>query len=198
MPNRWDPLPLPLLPDADEAVLFEALGRALERWECVENSLAFTYSLFVEDVTFRKMREYGANGRIFAERMNGLKRAARAWFVKNPSQDIEARFDQIALAAIGFADRRNEFAHGIVMDVAQFLFWRSQLTMAPRARPWLLLVPGLHVVRKHDATGMPTFGYSSNELNIIFDRLVGLEAEIDQFKRTVWPAHWPGAAAHAE
>ena len=36
----------------------------------------------------------------------------------------------------------------------------------------------LHDLRKHDTLGMPTFGYSSRELQMLYERLLELEVEI--------------------
>lgn len=191
MPNPWDPLPLPLIGDADDAALFEALGRTLERWEQVELGLSFMYSLFTAgDVTFAKMREYGA-GRIFRDRLAALRKAAEFWFVKNPDQTKEARFLAIAKAAEGFAERRNEFAHGLVTDGRRFIFWRLQMALASPNSAQFLVIPPLHSLKKNDASGTPSFGYSSAELNIIRDRFEDLEAAIHHFKHDLWPIAWP-------
>lgn len=190
MANPWDQLPLPIIGDLYDTALYEALGRLVNRWEYVEVGLAIMYSLFVGDATFTKMVEYGS-GRIFKDRLAGLRRIAEQWFVKNPNQVAEGQFDKIAAAASGFADRRNEFAHGIIMNVSGLVFWRVQLRLASPQNPQFLLVPALHVIRKHDAAGMPQFGYSSSQLTFLSQGLSELEISMDEFKRSLWPSYWP-------
>ena len=188
----WDPFPLPLLGDPHDSVLFEALGRALERWEQVELGLSFMYSLFVGDPTFHRMRDYGA-GKIFRDRLTSLRLASDAWFIRNSNQAMEGRFDRLASAAEGFADRRNEIAHGLVVDVRGITFWHATMTLASPRSPHFLLVPPLHYLRKHDETGMPKYGYSSAELNALRRHLEDLEVAIHRFKSDLWPTQWPEA-----
>lgn len=190
MANPWDPLPLPVIGDLFETTLYEALGRIVNRWEYMEVGLAIMYSLFAGDATFAKMAEYGS-GRIFKDRLAGLRRVAAQWFIKKPDQMAEGEFDRITAAAAGFSDRRNEFAHGIVMDVSGIIFWRVQLRLASPETPQFLLVPAFHVIRKHGADGMPQFGYSSSQLALLRDRIADLEISINEFKSVLWPSHWP-------
>ncbi|MER8822632.1 hypothetical protein NKH70_22915 [Mesorhizobium sp. M0991] len=190
MSNPWDPMSFPLMGDHDDSTLFEALGRALDKWEFVEFGLAMLYSLFVGDQSFAKTQEYGG-GKIFRERLAGLQRVAEAWFVNFPSQQLEGEFDKLTTAARGFSDRRNEFAHGLVMDVRPVMFWRSKMTLASPNLPQFIVGPPLYLGRKHDLTGMPTFGYSSIELELIYDRMTEFELEVDRFIRTLWPSALP-------
>jgi hypothetical protein len=176
--------------DQDDAVLYTALGRAIDRWEHIEYGLALLYSLFVNDPTFAAMKDYGA-GNIFRDRLTGLQKVAAAWFVKTPCQDIEGEFDRLMTAARGFSDRRNEFAHGIVMDVSGFTFWRLQMRLALPDTRRFIVMPAMHIIRKHDETGMPTFGYSSLELSVLQERMLEYELDIDRFTSRLWPERWP-------
>ena len=187
MADPWDPLPLPLLGDQDDGVLFEALGRAIDRWEYVEFGLSQMFSLFTGAETWQKMREYGSNGNIFRDRLAGLQRVGSAWFIKNCNQQAEGEFDRLMTAARGFSDRRNEFAHGLVMDVSGFIVWRLQMRLASPTTPRFIVMPALHDLRKHDTLGMPTFGYSSRELQMLYERLLDLEVEIALFMNRLWP-----------
>ena len=186
MINPWE-FPLPLVADSDERALLLALGKALNKWEYMEFGLSQLYSLFVGDRSWYGMREYGANGKIFRDRMDGLARVADQWFARNCNQSIEGEFNRIVIAAKGFSERRNEFAHGLVMDVKGFYFWNDQLRLCSWEQPRFLVIPAMHVVRKHDDKGMPTFGYSSYELSIMHDRIHDLEIEIAHFMNHLWP-----------
>ncbi|WP_394890886.1 hypothetical protein ACG873_05995 [Mesorhizobium sp. AaZ16] len=194
MANPWDPLPLPILGNHDEGVLFAALGRTLNRWEYIEVGLSILFSLFAGDPSFTKMQAYGASGKIFRNRLDGLKRAADGWFARSPSQEIEGEFDKLVTAAGGFADRRNEVAHGLVMDASVFLFWREKMILASPNRPQFLVIPPYYLVSRHnDLTGMPDYGYSSIELDALDERLIDFEIEVDSFTHRLWPGQWPSA-----
>lgn len=189
MGNPWDPLPLPLFGDEDISKLFYSLGRAIDKWEAIEFALSHLYSLFRGGRTLEGMREYG-QGKIFRERADGLERMASGWFVRNCNQTVEGNFDNLIKATRGFSERRNEFAHGLVMNVSGFVFWRLQMRLArPEARRYIVMPP-LHTLRKHDAFGMPVYGFSSCELDILHDRMLLLEVAIAQFAQSVWGPGW--------
>lgn len=178
-----------------DAVLFEASGRTLDRWEWTEFGLAFMYCLLRGDYAFSDMNAYGANGKIFSDRLRGLRRAAASWFTKHPNQTRESKFDEIAARAEGFALRRNEIAHGLIMDVRTFLFWQHHLDMPPDSSEQFLLVPPPYDMRKQDQQNMPSYGYSVRELDTLYFRIVELEKDIDNFKRLLWPTIWPAISA---
>jgi hypothetical protein len=192
MSDLCEPLPFPLLGNIYEETLFASLGRALNKWEYVEFGLSLAYCLFAGDASFKKMQEYG-RGNIFRERLSILERAADAWFVRNCHQEIEGEFQQIVSTARWMADRRNEIAHGLVMDVQSFTYFRVNLILASPNNTQFLLIPPFYHVRKHDSvTGMPSFAFSNIELDMLFDRFLEFELVIDQFKRRYWPDLWPG------
>jgi hypothetical protein len=186
MPDPWEPLPLPLRADADKAVLFEALGRTLDRWEYIEYSLSVLYSLFAGGITHERYKEYG-NGITFSHRLAALERAAASWFVKCCDQNAEGEFSRIVTAARGFSDRRNEFAHGLVVNVNRIIVLRLRLRLSSGDGPMYLVIPPIHVWRKHNEIGMPMFGYSSYELNMLATRLRHFQAEIYLFQLRLFP-----------
>ncbi|TIX44533.1 MAG: hypothetical protein E5W81_13070 [Mesorhizobium sp.] len=186
MSNPWDPYPFPLFADQSDSVLYEAIGRTLDRWEWVEFELARMYSLFVGDPEWSKMQEYGS-GNIFRDRLSVLSQAAANWFRKHPCQSAEGEYNSLVIQAKGFADRRNEVAHGMVMDVKDFLFWKDKLKLAAPNVPQILLVPPYYLLRKHDNLGLPGFGYSSVELQALMMRLFRLTDAINGFNLRVWP-----------
>ena len=187
-------MPLPLRADADKAVLFEALGRTLDRWEYIEYSLSVLYGLFAGGITKEHYHEYG-NGITFSHRLAALERVAASWFVKHCDQSAEGEFSRIVTAARGFSDRRNEFAHGLVVNVNRIIVLRLRLRLSSGEGPMYLSIPPLHVWRKHTDVGLPTFGYSSHELDILASRLRHFQAEIYLFKVRLFPkdmGHWIG------
>ena len=54
MADHRDPLPRPLLGEQDDGVLFEGLGRAIDRWEYVEFGLSQMFSLCTGDETWQR------------------------------------------------------------------------------------------------------------------------------------------------
>ncbi|TIX70770.1 MAG: hypothetical protein E5V25_09390 [Mesorhizobium sp.] len=187
MSNPWDPFPFPLFGDQIEAEIYEWIGRALDAWEHVEFELARMYSLLVGDPEWSKMQEYGSAGNIFRDRIGNLANVAASYFCIKPHQDHEGALDALITACKGFADRRNEVAHGMVMNVQTFMFWQEKLKWAVPNVPQLLVVPPYYLLRKHDSSGMPGFGYSSVELTALTTRLRELSWSIDDFNSRVWP-----------
>src|SRR5262245_43821723 len=122
MADPWE-IPLPLMADEDDSILYEALGRAIVRWERIEHGLSIMYAFFDGGPRYQAMRAYGG-GNIFRLRLDGLLRVASAWFVRSCNQELEGEFDRVIAACRGFSDRRNEFAHGLVEDVGGYISWR--------------------------------------------------------------------------
>lgn len=188
MSNPWDAFPFPMHGDQREEIVYIGVGKVIDFWERVEFELARTYSLLVGDPAWSKMREYGGvGGYIFRDRAAKLARAAEAFFVKHPDQDNEGAFDALLARTSGFSDRRNEVAHGMIMDVGEFLFWQDKMTFAVPGLPQHLWVPPYYHTRKHDVLGLPAFGYSSVELEKLRGLLFQLELDIDAFNKKVWP-----------
>jgi len=116
----------------------------------------------------------------------GLARVADAWFTRDPNQEMEGEFKRIVVTARGFSERRNEFAHGVVMDVSGFIFWRLQMSFHQPELPRFIIMPQLYVFNKHDAFGMPTFGYGSYELGLLTERMTDLDLDIAVFMDRLW------------
>lgn len=188
MANPWDPFPFPKRGDLTEDAIYIAVGKEIDHWERVEFELARSYSLFYGDSQWDKMQEYGGpGGYIFRERAAKLARVAETYFIKHSNQEHEGDFDALLAKCIGFSDRRNEVAHGMEMDVNDFLFWLDKMPDATRGVPQHLWVPPYYHSRKHDELGLPVFGYSSIELECLRRLLFDLEMEIDKFNERLWP-----------
>jgi hypothetical protein len=113
--NPWDAPPLPTRGNRSERVLYEAIGRALSTWEELETRLAGLYAAFCEQSQYDRAtnNEYGAPAN-FRVRLAALERAGCRYFVKRPHQDLEGEFAWLIRTADGWAQRRNDVAHGIV------------------------------------------------------------------------------------
>lgn len=108
--------------DIDINVTYAAVGRALSRWETVELALARIYALFVaRSLALDKIREYGAQNRIFIERLFSLKRASVPYFRNNPDQTNEGDFFRLCQRAETLSTVSNYIAHGIVSEVHYFI-----------------------------------------------------------------------------
>src|SRR4051812_37914828 len=118
MENSWDPLPLPRDADLDDKATFEGIGRIVHRWEFIEFNLARIHSVFVGDPDgSAALREYG-NGRNISERGAIIRASFERWAALSPNQKREGQFNKFMREVVGFADRRNEIAHGIVHQVS--------------------------------------------------------------------------------
>jgi hypothetical protein len=114
MSNPWDVPPLPIVGDADIMTTYAGVGIVLSAWEEIELSLSQFYSFMVgRPYHIDAMREYG-RGTIFRERMKILVDETH---IRLCCQTQEGEFDKIAEECIGFSNRRNDVAHGIVRPI---------------------------------------------------------------------------------
>jgi len=170
MANPWDPFPLPTRGDEDKNSTFQGVGFATSQWEFLEFRLSRLYSVFVDQAdSLDAIRTYGA-GRIFKDRLVLLKNAANQHFVRHPAQRTEVIFERLVVALLGFADRRNEVAHGVVYPAFKI-----------DGRKQYALIPPYHLLRKHNADGAPTFAYTHHELELLGYRLLKLSTEVEEY-----------------
>jgi hypothetical protein len=180
MPNPWDPFPIPSSGDTDDAKTYEGMGRAVSQWEAVEFSLARLYSVFANDSDGESISQYG-NGKISKERLSGLRRMAEDYFVKNPQQNLEGQFDCLCTKVEGFAARRNEFAHSIVMPVDHMIFFQSAFNIEAGVKQYAC-IPPVHAFRNQNPDGTPIWAYTFHILKILERRMLALAREIDWFR----------------
>lgn len=109
--------------DAQDNIIFKAVGQALTEWEQLENACAQLFAVIVS--TNRKraylapaVRAYGTITSA-ATRKEMLVSAAKAYFSSRPTKakKFAAEFDELMQAYIDFASRRNDIAHGRVQRV---------------------------------------------------------------------------------
>lgn len=100
----------------DSLTTYAAAGYALSCWEGMEVALSDLYAFFIgrpDDPT--ALFEFGESGKIFANRLQALERAAERYFIRHCDQRLEgelrSRIDSIRSMALS----RHRIAHGIVM-----------------------------------------------------------------------------------
>jgi hypothetical protein len=181
MVNPWDPVYFPLQGDVEEKETLAGVGAVLTNWEGIELQLASIYSIFsVGKIHGRPFQQYG-RPHIFRERLSKLRNLAERYFVDAPNQNTEGEFHRITVCAEGFADRRNEVAHGIVMNGANVHVLREKLALAPPNVKQYVLVPAQYSLRHHDKLRIPVFGYNSFQLWHLAHRMLEVERDANRF-----------------
>jgi hypothetical protein len=173
--NPWDIPPTPSIGDAQEDAIFTAIGRCLCEWENVEHDLAKMFAEFTgcSDAFGPEpaMRAYGTIVS-FRGRADMVAAAAQAYFLRDTNEELEEGFKNILKAARGWADRRNDVAHSIILglDAGNYL------------------VPSLYNTKKYPISAShAAYAYSSKEIDSFtreienlatqtFDYLVELQA----------------------
>jgi hypothetical protein len=183
MPKPWDSLPLPPTGDTDEAKTYEGLGRAVSEWECVEFELARLYSIFAGDPDGDSVSGYGI-GRISRERLNALRLQAAQYFMSLPHQALEGEFDRLCESVEGFSNRRNEFAHGIVMQVSGIEFLQKAFNI-PSGTMQYACIPPVYAFRNQDEHGQPNWAYTYPQFLLLEKRLFGLTLEIANYRKAL-------------
>lgn len=182
MSNPWDAFPFPAMADDEPKHTYYGVGLVMSGWESIEFEFARLYSIFIGDEPDgMSMRDYGT-GRIFSVRIDVLNQKAEAYFVNHPCQKMEGEFSRIVIAATGFSARRNDVAHGIVMNVAGIRFFQNRISMLDPSTIQTVLVPPFHILRSHDGVGMPSYAYNKNQLEQLALRLHELELAIREFR----------------
>jgi hypothetical protein len=162
--------PMPPQGDPSPWETYKMVGRSLTEWEQVEYTLSRLYSILVDKPDDRDaMREYGTPT-IFRERSVQLESKANTFFVPHPNQDLEGRLQCLLRRIRGYADRRNEVAHGVVSEI---LYSDNSLPSYGYA-----LIPAPYQNKKLDDTHLPMYAYTSKELQRFTDAFmaVGFEA----------------------
>ena len=170
----WDPLPFPACGDDDFKQTLYGVGLFITHWEAIEFELSRLYSFFAGDPDGEAVKRYG-KGRIFVERLDILNKAAASYFVSNTNQQTEAAYDDLANEASGFSVRRNEIAHGIVMDVARITIFQQKMPLLDPSKKHIVLIPPYYAMRFHGSDGFPLYAYNSTQLETLSSYLLRLE-----------------------
>lgn len=152
--NPWAQPPYANPPEADEAALFEAVGRALTSWEHLEAALATLFVRFIayDRESLAARRAYGSVVS-FMGRAEMLTEAASAYFSFHPDEQLSDSFRRVSNACRQAAARRNDIAHGSVVEV----YFVGKV-------PGYALAPGSYNVRRVDLHSKPAYLYSVREI----------------------------------
>lgn len=171
--------PLATEPDHDDARLFGAVGWMMSSWEWVEFRLSVLYSAFVGLPDGQALYQYGSAS-IFRERFNTLARAADAHFVAFCDQALEGEFNNLTADVADLANRRNDIAHGVVLDVTEFPYYTNVQVSRPGAKNFLL-VPHLYAgLMRHGVVG-PKYAYASTDIRRCINAAIEIEQAIKDF-----------------
>ena len=189
MTSPWEPFSIPIIADEDRRDTYAGVGRALSEWEGIEVGLCRIFSFFVGDPDGAAMRTYG-EPRIFRDRFQALLRVANKFFISSPDQELEGTIDQLETEISGYADRRNEIAHGIVMPINAYSFAKQVFPQAKPRTNYYVLLPSYYQVRNHRPDGMPEFIYGANALHKIADNLSTIYPKLVDYREKLRLALW--------
>jgi hypothetical protein len=189
MSNPWDTPPLPSSADEDVNATYCGVGRVITQWEGIEAGLSRIFSMFnAKPDDYETIQAYGARPK-FSYRMGAVQLAARQFFITRHDQKIEGTFDQLSEKMLGFSDRRNDVAHGILTAVQVYPWFQARAVgMKPRTNYWAILPP-YHDFKKHTDMGgktflmrLPEFAYTSIELLALEQKLISLYGELSSYR----------------
>ena len=115
----WDrPTTLPSTGDSDPNEIYLMVGRALTRWETVEEHLGQIFALLIglQEPSLAAVRAFGAIA-TNRGRADMLGAAAEIYFADYSDPALKETFRTLMVETAGFAARRNEIAHGAVSGV---------------------------------------------------------------------------------
>jgi hypothetical protein len=156
----WDRRPWPSDGDVDEDKLYAAIGRFLSEWERYESILSFVFAAFVTSEHFAIARRAYSAVRTFEGRADMLRASSQTYFYLHPDEPLQEQFKAIIKAAASFSPRRNDIAHGAV---DRYLHEPPLLAPVPRSDKFALF-PSFATFKDRDVEGVPTYCYTTNEL----------------------------------
>jgi hypothetical protein len=165
MAHSWDRPTVSPTGDFDEKFLFECVGRALSEWEQVESACAELFAAFVlspkrKPYLAPAIRAYGTVVS-FRGRADMLRAAAAAYFLtrKPKATSFEDQLGVLLKEYLGFADRRNEIAHGTVL-----MLNRNFGHNRPKRPLGFYLFPSFFNPKKYKLDRSIVFQYNSKDL----------------------------------
>jgi hypothetical protein len=159
-----------------------AVGRAIHQWEYVEHHLGELFGTLLGSVVpVGALRVYGSTTG-FNARQQMLSTAADVLFHYHPNETLQTEFKRVTKTLCGPASgRRNEFAHGIVIGEHR------------RDRMHYFLVPPFMSSRKRDIDTMPSYKYTSKEIQPYIKKYAVLAGDVYLLRKAIldWRATWP-------
>lgn len=188
MSNPWGAPRLPTTGDFNVEETYAAVGRIMSAWETIEFELCMLHSVFCGDPGGEAMRHYGQ--RNFPSRRETLSLKAEEYFTQHCNQDREGEFDRLLEEVENYYARRNEVAHGIVMQLTRLTYYRNYLASKELDPPQFGVVPPYHMERGHGADGMPLYAYTSISMGVLLTRLLELWDRLKDYRKSL-PAAQP-------
>ena len=156
-----------LKPDDAPGTVWQAVGSALSFWEAAEINLAGLYLIFKgKPQSIPGLVAYSEKSGVFSARLKNLERAAEAYFVKRPDQEVEGQFRRLVERATQLSKYRHQIAHGIVMH--------------PNPHGWWWLMPPWYT-DKLNYTGEIWF-YCSGQIDGIASHFTALQAQANNLR----------------
>lgn len=168
--NPWDIPSLPEKGDEADSLTYEAVGRALSAWESFELELSRIFGALIgaHEGLLAAMRAYGSVV-AFRGRAEMVAAASEVFFLVHANEKLEGDLASLMKLAKNYSARRNEIAHGIVLEFAQFAAEREGFCLGPPA----------YATNKQELTSLADgliirnaarYCYTSRELNNFRDR----------------------------
>jgi hypothetical protein len=174
MSDPWDVPHFPSRGDQNPKETYAGVGLVTTMWELIESDLSKLYSLFIGRFDeLSALTEYG-EANIFRLRFERLRPLANSYFVATPNQQAEGELDHLADGLLGFSSRRNDVAHGIVINLTGQPYLRGRLTFAFLGEPHYALIPPYYGRRRHGPDGGPAYCYASKDLRALTSQLMEL------------------------
>lgn len=196
MSNPWDIPPMPEKGDEDINTTYASVGRALSAWERFESHLAFMFIKFLNlnprgDVA-PAIRAFGVISS-YRNRIDLIRTASQAFMHSTqPPEGLEEQLSTLLNMGDRYAPRRNEIAHGIVLNFKEAFLVDNKITAKANG---FVLAPHYHNPKKQNLVGrvpIPTYLYTSKEIDYFKDRFEELEPqalnfmkELNAFRKTL-------------
>jgi hypothetical protein len=157
--------------------LFAAVGRALSNWEHTENQLANLFTVLVgakvtRDRPSPAVRAYGTVVS-FKGRIAMLEGAAKAYFLSHPDLGHSGQWSELGKQLEGFAERRNDIAHGSV----ELLF-----DLGVERHLGFFLMPGLYVSKKYPTDEPPKYQLVAEQVMVFAQCFSDLADSVRYFR----------------
>jgi hypothetical protein len=194
MSESWDRPPRAAFGDPSEDALYQWLGRALCAWEEYEVYLARLFAALSDlpmdaENTYKLYIDGNLN---FSGRIQKIERAAEKFFKRFPNQDDEGEFAAVLARSRGFADRRNDIAHSVVVpgltawDASKGAF--DKWIRNKQLEEWWLLPPE-YMAKKYTSGMRPTYAYVSANLTVFWQAFRSLIPPVQELAFRLYQRH---------
>lgn len=189
MAKPWDIPPLPQYGDVSEDETYKGVGRIMSAWETIEFQLCVIHAVFCGDPRGEAMRLYGEK-RVFPGRLDDFGRAAKDYFIRAPDQAREGALNKLLVEVRAYIDRRNDVAHGVVLDITKITFFRKYLKNKDSKVPQFAVLAPYHSAHRHASDGLPRYAYTSSSLATLEKRMGHLFVRLQDYEYAL-PGHKP-------